>query len=56
MDILSPEMKPMNTQNYVSIMKRKDMAENILRHKSMHFNPKMIGGKIGSLLEVQQRE
>ena len=56
MNMLSPEMKPMNNQNYVSIMKRKDMADNLLRQKSMHFSPKMIGGKIGSLLELKQEE
>ena len=49
-------MKPMTSQNYVSILKRQDLETNLMRRKTMAFNPKMIGGKIGTLLEVQQRE
>lgn len=38
-------------QDYVSINKRKEMQHK-LRKNTMHFNPKMIGGKIGSILDV----
>ncbi len=48
---LSPEQQPMNTQNYVSIMKRKDMESNIL-NEQFNFEPKRIGGKIGTLLDM----
>lgn len=54
--MLSPEQLPMSATNYVSIMKRKDMESNILSQDQLNFNPKMIGGKIGTLLDLQQRE
>lgn len=51
---LYPERQPMTTQNYVSIMKRKDMESNLmLTENRMTFEPKMIGGKIGQLLDLQ---
>ena len=43
----------MGTQNYVSIMKRKDMENHLMnRQKTFYFQPKMIGGRIGTLLDV----
>jgi len=50
--MLSPEQLPMSATNYVSIMKRKDMESNILSQDQLNFNPKMIGGKIGTLLDL----
>ena len=52
MQPLSPEQKPMTTQNYVSIMKRRDLESNILRKDTLSFNPKMIGGRIGTVLDL----
>ena len=42
----------MTTQNYVSIMKRRDQENNILRKETMSFAPKMIGGRIGTILDL----
>ena len=59
MSLLTPEMKPMSTQNYVSILKRRDQESNLCRNAldtKTNFAPKMIGGKVGTLLDLQQRE
>ena len=53
---ISPEQKPMGTGNYVSIMKRKDLEHNLASQHTMNFVPPAHGGKIGQIIDIQQRE
>ena len=45
-----------NDLNYVSILKRKEIEQSLMRGDGLSFEPKMISGKIGALLDLQQQE
>lgn len=54
LNALLPEQQPMTTQNYVSIMKRKDMERSLMQggETGLSFEPKIIGGRIGAILDL----